>query len=249
MTYSITGIGYLVGSFALGLLTYRFFQHWQRDRNIVSLLFVYFSGCYVLFLITTAITGLFFADNQTFLKTQVVASAFFQGLAGGFAGYIITYLKFRQISPWFGFSVIFLLGLIATCLASVTPYIPPSAPFLDSSGAINFGFQPPADILRFFIFSLSFFPLIYIFTQQYKRFKNPIAKSRALGLSFVCFVGLVTAIFDIILERIFQLSSITSDVVFAFFSFFVFIFILFTREEKAPEKKYTPPPSYPKIQW
>ena len=81
MSFSYTGLAFLLGSFAVGLLSYRFFRYWQREKTIISRLFLYMAGVFTLFMLITAVSGLFFAQNTTILKLTVIFAAFIQAFA------------------------------------------------------------------------------------------------------------------------------------------------------------------------
>lgn len=245
MDFSFTGVAYLLGFFAAGLLTYRFFQYWRREKTTISKLFLYFVGIFALFMLITAIAGLFFAKNTQILKGVVISAAFLQGLACAIIGYLIIYIKFPQISPWFGFLVIFLLGLTATILTIITPF----HPFLETSRAINWDFQPLADIFRFLVFLITFVPLSIILIQQFKVSEDPYVKARSFGLGLLLIFGLITGLLDFFLENVLKLGAISSDIAFGFFGIALFVLVFLTQKPPPAEEKYIPPPPSPKIPW
>ena len=232
MTFSFTGVAYLLGFFATGLLAYRFFQYWRREKTIVSKLFFYFAAIFSFFMFITAIAGLFFAQNTQILKLTVIFAAFLQGLAVAIIGYLIVYLKFPQISPWLGFIPVFLLGLTATILTILLPF----SPYLEEGGGINWGFQPKVDFIRFFLFLITFLPLIFILIQQIRISQDPIVKARAIGISLILSFGIFTGLLDFFLERILKLGAVSSDIALGFLSIVVFIIII--RTQKLPSSDY-----------
>ena len=124
MTFSYTGLAYLFTTFALFPLTHRFFQYWKKDKTLLGKLSFYYAALFTLFIIITAIGGLFFAQNTLVLKGVVISAAFLQGLACAVIAYLVFYLKLPQISPWIGFGTVFLLGLVATVLTILIPFYP-----------------------------------------------------------------------------------------------------------------------------
>jgi hypothetical protein len=245
MTFSFTGLAYLLGFFAVSLLTYRFYQYWRRERTTVSKLFFCFCGIFGLFILITAITGLFFAKNIQILKGTVISAAFLQGLASAIIAYLITYLKFPKISPWSGFTIIFLLGLTATIITILVPFYP----FLEESGAINWDFQPLANVFRFSVFLITFVPLTIILIQEFRASGDPFLRAKFLGMALLLLFGLITGLFDFLLENILKLGAISSDIIFGFFSFSLLILAFLTQKSLPSEPKYIPPPSSPKISW
>jgi hypothetical protein len=230
MTFSFTGLAYLLGFFALGILTYRFFQYWRRDRTIVGELNFYFAAILTFFFFITAIGGLFFAQNTLILKWIVISAVFLQSLAFAILAYLIVYLKLPKISPWVGFWVIFLLGITATILTIITPFYP----FLEEGRVINWGSQPAADTLRLLIFLITLIPMMIIFIQEYRATEDLYVKAKALGMSALCFFGLVAGLLDFLLENLLTLGTVSSELALGFLSIFLFIFILLTQKPPPP---------------
>jgi hypothetical protein len=245
MSFSFTGLAYLLGFLAIGLLTHRFYQYWRREGTTISKLFFYFCVIISLFMLITAITGLFFAKNTQILKGAVISAAFLQGLASATAAYLITYLKFPKISPWSGFIVVFLLGLTATILTIVIPF----NPSLEVNRAINWDFQPLVNIFRFSVFLITFVPLTVILIQEFRASENPYVKATSLGMGLLLLFGLITSLFDFLLENILKLGGISSEIVFGFFSLILLVLVFLTQKSPPSEPKYIPPPPSPKIPW
>lgn len=248
MAFSYTGLAYLLGFFAVGLLTYRFFQHWQREKTTVSKLFLWLTGLFAFFMLITAVAGLFFANNTQALKWTVILAAFLQAPAFAIIGYLIVYLKFPSVSPWIGSVPIFLLGLTTTFLTAITSF----SPYLEASGGINWDVQrvqPLVDIFRFFLFLITFLPLIIILIQQIKVSEDPLVRRKAFGLGLLLAFGILIGLFDFLLETILKLGAISSDVALGGLSIVIFIIVFFTQKPPPEEKKYIPPPLFPQIPW
>lgn len=247
MAFSFTGLAYLFGFFAVGLLVYRFFQYWREEKTLISGLFVAFAALFCLFFLVTAIGGLFFAKNPQILKGVVVSAAFLQGLAAAIVGYMIIYIKLPRISPWLGFSVVFLLGLIATILTIITPF----QPFLEASGAINWDTAPLSQVqyLRFLVFLITFVPFGIVLLQQFRTTQDAKVRTRSLGLGLAFLFGLITALTDFLLETFLKLGAISSDIALAILSFVLLILVFLTQKAPTPKREYIPPPLGPKIQW
>lgn len=245
MAFSFTGLAYLLGFFAVGLLTYRFFQYWQREKTTVSKLLFYFVGFFAIFMLITAIAGLFFAKNTQILRWVVILAAFIQTPALSAVGYLVIYLKFPKISPWVGFIVIFLLGLAAAILDIFTPF----NPYLERGGGINWAAPQLANNILLFIFLITLLPLFFILIQQARTSEDPFVKARGFGLGIAVALGAIVGFFDFFLEPIFKLRAISSDIALGFFSLIVIMTVLFTQKVPPPKKeeKYIPPS--PKIPW
>jgi hypothetical protein len=244
MAFSYTGLAYLIGFFALGLLSYRFFQYWQKERTTTAKLFFYFTSVFTLMMLITAIAGLFFVLNNQILKILIFLTVFTQNIGLSICGSLIIHLKFPRISPWWGFLIVFFLGLVAFVLSISIPF----SPYLEENGGVDWDVPPLLGMLRFFIFLITFLPLTVIFIQQIRTSKEPLIKKRALGLSLVLVFGIVAALSDFFLETILKLNTISSDIAMIIVGLVALIVIFFT-QKPPPEEKYVSPPPAPKIPW
>ena len=236
MTFSYTGLAYLLGFFAVGFLSYRFFQYWQKEKTVVSKFFFYFVATFTLFMLITAIGGLFFAENTQVLRWVVILAALVQSFGFAFVVYLIFYLKFPRISPWWGSAAVFLLGLATTFLTAITPF----TPYLEASGGINWDIQhsqPLVDIFRFFLFLITFLPLIVILVQQVKVSVDPRIKARAFGLGLIMVFGVLIGLLDFLLETILKLGAISSDIAMSVLGVVVLILIIFTQRPPKKDKE------------
>jgi len=229
MNYSFTGIAFLTLFFALGYLVYRFFRYWRKEKDPTSKYSLCFVILFELFVLINTIGGLFFANNPSFLERTKDVGAFIQALTFAVIAYYIIYLKFPKISPWFGFTPILILGLIATILTVIVP----CNPFLEPSGAINWGFPSSPlviwmSVLRFFLFAVTFVPLIIIFLSQFKISEDLYLKRKALGMILLLLFVLVAASFDFLFISIFKLGAIWRDIAFIVCSATLLITLILT---------------------
>jgi len=237
MSYSITGFAYLTFFLALGFLAYRFFQYWKREGDPVSKLLLFFVGLFALFALVKAIGGLFFINNQNFLAGTTNVGGFIQALAFAVIAYFIVYVKFPQISPWLGFIPVLILGLVATVFTVISPFYP----FLEGSGAINWG--PPSgtgtvSVLRFFLFFITFVPGAIIFLQQFKTSKDPYIKRKSLGLILSIIIALAVSLLDFLLVNLFKLDPIWRDIGSIAIGTVLFITLLLTLPRPLSKSSY-----------
>ena len=240
MSFSYTGLAFLLGSFAVGLLSYRFFQYWRKEKTVVSKIFFYFAATFALFMIITAVGALFFAESTQVLRWVVILAALIQSFGFAFIVYLIFYLKFPRISPWWGSIIILILGLITAYLTATTPF----SPYLEPSGGINWDIQhsqPLIDIFMLFLFVITFLPLIIIFIQQFKTSADAKVKARAFGLGLVMVFGILTSLLDFLLETVLKLGATSSDIAMSVLSVVVIILIIFS--QKPPQKEEEKPVS------
>src|SRR3989344_4029690 len=208
MTYSITGFVYLYGFLAFAFLSYRFYLNWQREKTTVSKGFFLFMSIMSLMFIVTAIGGLFFADSPGVLKFVEICVVFIQSSAAAVLGYLIPYMKIPKISPWLGFLMIFLSGLVATFLSAITD----ERPFLEPNGVINWNIGPHNEILRPLIFLGVIMPIGIILIRQGMALKDKEAKIKAIGLGFAFLTGVFTGILDFTLKSFFHFGASSVDI-------------------------------------
>ncbi|MDO8424741.1 MAG: hypothetical protein Q7S70_02260 [bacterium] len=230
MGFSLTGLAYFLNLFSAGFLTYRFLQYWKKEGTLVAKIFFYFMAVFSIFFSVTAIPTLFLAKSTLALRIADISTAFLEGVAGALLGCLIAYLWLKKISPWLGFIVPLVLGIIATVLLIL---FPPS-PFLESDLSINWGDQGAADIFRSLIYLITFLPMAFILVGQYLKASNPYAKSRALGMWVIFAFSMIVALLDYGVEKIFHLRPVTSDISQIILSIFLFIFLLIT--QRSPQE-------------
>ncbi|KPJ73506.1 hypothetical protein AMJ48_00910 [Parcubacteria bacterium DG_74_1] len=227
MSYSITGFAYLILSFAIGSLVYRVFQYWKKEKDIVSKLLFYIFSIFWLFVLIKAIGGLFFVKNLFFLRFTVNFGGFLQALAFSIMAYFSVYVKFSpKVSPWLGFIPVFLLGMISTYLTIFIPF----NPFLEPSGAINWGAPIVSSFainLRASLFLIAFIPAIFIFFEQFQKAQDVYTKRKTLGFIILSLIVIIGALFDFVFLNI---GSIWRDILFIFGG--IIIFIIFAPSQK-----------------
>ncbi len=209
MLYSTTGIAYLSLFIVLSYLLYRFFKYFQKDRTTIPKFFFLLIIPFWILVVIRVIGGLFFLNNQDFLKFTIDAAAFFEAIGLAIGGYLFVHIKFPKISPWFGFFPILILGLAATFFVINSP----SQPFLESSGAINWDFSNAplyVLLLRAFIFIIVFIFFILIYIQTLKS-ADLFLKKVAQRVIFFFFFGILIIILNFIVITIFHLDNIWGD--------------------------------------
>lgn len=210
MSYSITGTAYLVIFLALSYLIYRFLRFFKRKGTSVSKLLFFLLSPIWIFVLIRAIGGLFFADNTGFLKSTIGLGAFLEAISFAVGAYLIFYIKFPRISPWFATTAVLILGGITVILTINAPF----QPFLENSGAINWGTANVdllLPVLRFLLFTSVFLPLIIITFQNLKISIDPELKDNAIKLMLILFLGLVVVFFDFIVVNILKMDPIWRD--------------------------------------
>ncbi|KPJ73507.1 hypothetical protein AMJ48_00915 [Parcubacteria bacterium DG_74_1] len=232
MSYSITGVAYLVLLFPVGFLIYRLFQYWKKEKSAVSKQALYIASLFGLFVLIDAISGLFFADSPLppVLSKKIEVGVFIQALIFAVIAYHIIYLKFPKISPWLGFIPVLVLGLIAAILSVVLLQF---NPFLEASGAINWGFPSSSmavfvSSLRLFLSLITIIPLSIIFLSQFKNSEDPYIRAKSLGLGLAFLFILIVASFDFLFINTFNLGAIGRDIALIVCSIILFITLILT---------------------
>ena len=229
MTYSFTGLAYLIVFFAFGYLLYRFFQYWKKERTLSSRLWLYFVILSEIYILLRVISGLFFADNPDFIEMTIYVSVFIQALIFATMAFFIIYIKFPKISPWIGFVPVLFLGLVVAILTLNISFYP----FLAESGAINWGFPSGSfvlivNILRTSLFFVILVPLIIILFQQFKISQSPEARKKSFGMIVLVSVGIIISVLDFLMVGLFKLDPIWRDVSFMVLGIILFIVLVLT---------------------
>lgn len=246
MAFSYTGLAFLLGSFSIGLLAYRFFQYWQEGKNTTSKLFFWFAAIFAFFMFFVAIAGLFFAGNNQILRLIAIVAALAQAVACAIGGYLIIYIKFPSVSPWIGFIAIFLLGLLATFSAIFIPFYP----YLESSGGINWNIPLFVGVVRSLVFVIVFLPLISILIRQARSSKDALLRSKAFGLSLLMVFSIVLGFLDFFLGTVLGLPAVSSAITLIFLSIVVFFLVFVTQKSpKKQKKEFLSSPPSSQIQW
>ena len=245
MSFSLTGLSFLFGAVSIGMLVFRFFQYWREEKNTTSKLFFWFTAMFPIFMLLVAVGSLFFADNAQILKLTVVLATLFQGIACSIIGYMIIYIKFPSVSPWWGAIPIFLLGMFATFSSIFLSY----SPRLEPDGGINWDIPLSLGITRSILFLITFLPLILILIQQIRGSSDAFVRTKAFGLSIVLIFGIIMGFLDFFLETVLGLSAISSAIVLIFLSIIVFFIIFITQKAPKKQKNESSTPSSPQISW
>jgi len=231
MNISYTGFSYFLLFLSLSFLTYRFFQYWQKNKDVIPKLFFYFGLSLTGFAFIRAFTGLFFANNIRILTDSTIAVAFIEGLAASVVAYIIFYSKLTKISPWVGFGVVFILTLILTALTLI---FSPFQPVLEATGSINFITRSNVPIfyliLRTVILLIAFVPIIIILIQQGIASSNIYVRTKSFGLSLVLFLAIIISFLQFFLIEFLKLGAISGDIALGIISILIFIIVLLTQK-------------------
>jgi hypothetical protein len=204
MTYSITALAYLSLLVSISYFSFRLFSYWQKEKNIVSKLWFIFTFIFCFFPLVKLIGVLFFAQSPVALERTIDIGGFIQALALAVAAYLVVFVRFPNISPWYGFSSVFLLGIISAVFTVLVKF----QPFIEPSGAINWGYSNDfymmaVSVSRTVMYLITFLPLIIISLQQFRKAQDFYAKRKALGIALtLCFLVFV-AFVDFFVGRIF----------------------------------------------
>ncbi len=236
MGYSITGVAYLILTITTGLLAYRTFQYWSKEKDTVAK--IWFFACLSLlgFTFFKTIVGLFFARDALFLRLSIDTSSFFQAISYSALIYFVFYVKFSsRISPWWGAIPVFILGLVSTFTSLSATF----SPFIEPSGAINWGvpsFFSLSIILRAILFFITFVPAIIVLSEQFRKSENVYARRKALGFMLVFFSAIIVGLFDFLFINLLKLDAIWRDVGSVSLCVVVIIVLLSTWKKNVPEK-------------
>lgn len=213
MDYSFTGIAYFFLFCSVLYLISRFYKYWEKSRDTLSKLFLYFISIINLFFFLKMIVCLFFVNNPEILEKSIVAGALIQAFAMATIIYAIFYLKIPSLSPWIGFSFVLFLGTVSAFLTSLIDF----NPYLSASGSIDWGIPSESlffatSALRIFLFLITFLPLLIIFIQQFLKSEDAYVRTKTFGMIAALVFAFVISSLDFFLIGIFKLDPLWRDV-------------------------------------
>jgi len=187
------------------------------------------------FVIVRVVSGLFFIENEEILLYTIFAVAVFQVIAATIMGYIISYLKFPNISPWIMTGATLIVGLFIIYLSPIVGYEVTVAEW----GSIDWGFPSSTfgffyAILRSLLLVFAFLPVSFIFLQQARSTDSKILKRRSIGLAIVLLGASLIGILDYILVGILGLEIIYRDISTFALGIILFLVVIFT--QSSPQK-------------
>lgn len=236
MGYSITGVAYLILTITTGLLAFRTFQYWNKEKDTVAKIWFFASLSLLGFTFFKTIVGLFFARDPLFLRLSIDTSSFFQAISYSTLIYFVFYVKFApKISPWWGAVPVFLLGMASTFSSLKATF----NPFIEPSGAINWGvpsFFSLSIILRAILFFIAFVPAIIVLFEQFNKSENIYARRKALGFIMVFSLAIIIGLFDFLFINLLKLDAIWRDIGSVTLCIVVIIVLLSTWKKNVPEK-------------
>jgi hypothetical protein len=237
MVLNLTALTELFSFLSLMILAYRWGQVFNERKSPVTRTLFYFALTLSLYFFFDGFLILFFPENSSLLKFSVISGMFFQSLACAFLAYLIIYIFIPKIDPIFGFHFIFVLGLIGTFLATLTPF----SPSLRSMGlikTIEWNVPLPISLLQFFIFSITFIPMSFIFLFYSQSLAPSFIKMRSLGAALAFLLGLNAGFVNFFLNKWLKLNPLSGDISLGFFSLVLFLLLFcFSFQEENYEKK------------
>lgn len=231
MSFSFTGIAYLILFLSILYLAYRIYRYWKENRDVFSKIFLYFVTIIGIFIFLRMIVGMFFAGNPEVLQESLWMGALIQAFALALVGYMIFILKFPRLSPWLGFAFILFLGIIATVLT----YFIDFRPYLSESGSIIWVFPSgenlflAASILRAFLFTITFIPLSFIFISEFLSSKDVRVKTKSFSFAIIFFFAFIVGFLDFLLISVFKLDPLWRDL--GFISIGIILILLSLRKK------------------
>jgi hypothetical protein len=226
MVLSLTALIELFSSLSLGILAYRWWQVFNERKSLITRLLFYFVGILSLYFFFDSFLILLFAEIPMILKFSVISGVFFQSLACAFLAYLIIHIFIPKINPIFGFSFIFILGLIGTFLAIFIPF----SPFLRSIEpikTIEWNLPLPIGFLQSFIFSITLLPISFIFLFYSQTSKPLFIKLRSVGMALAFLFGLNAGFVNFFSNNWLKIGPLGGDISLGFFSLFLFSLLFY----------------------
>lgn len=236
MMFSFTALAYFLFTLAIGAFSYRFYQYWKKEKDLVSKILFYVCFVFLLMGFKTLIGVLFFIENKLLINIFIGFNAFFQSIALALMAYFLVYVRLKNLSPKIIGIIVFILGLIATILTVLSPF----SPYYEDTGAVNWGYAPNSVIpmaFRAFLFVIIFLPSILIFLPQLKHAKDSYTKNKIFGFVAILVLGAIIPLFDFLLINVLKLDSIVRDFSMIFTSSVIFLVISMGERREMQAKK------------
>jgi len=208
MIISFTSIVYFTVSAAILIVAYRYYKEW-RENNAEDTLFYFLAFASLTFVCSTGVfTGTIFTDPDG-IALMVIVSNYGVALANSFFGYLFVYYRYKNISPWWGFGVIFAFGLFVTILMEFSHLTPE----LEPSGGVNWGVPVSIGILRSLIYLAGMFPLMIVLYKELRATTDHGKIMNNLFLLFFFVMTLFIVLFDFIIEPLSGFKALVSELV------------------------------------
>jgi len=129
-------------------------------------------------------------------------------------------------------------------VAAVFTVATPSRPFLEESGAINWGFPPfglfvvTTLMLRLFLVLVTFIPMIIILFQQFKTSKDPYVKKKSIGLMLSLIFASFISLLDFFLVSFLKVDPVWRDMSYIAISIILLITLILTLPRPTHHLKY-----------
>jgi len=137
---------------------------------------------------------------------------------------MIFYMFRSKINPMIGVAIVAVISLIAGYLVITAPYEPPSGPYLQSNGSINWGTQPSIDLFGYGLYMAILIPLVVIFVKQIKS-ADYFVRSRAFGFLVIFGSGMLIVFFSYFVQ-----GPNSTDVAVIVNGIIIIVFYLATRK-------------------
>ncbi|OQX71114.1 MAG: hypothetical protein B6D62_02675 [Candidatus Cloacimonas sp. 4484_275] len=236
MSLSFTGIVYFPTSFAILFIVYRFYLSWRESGKHDS--FVFFLTFLSLALVSFcgAFAGTIFAHDSFGIKIMLIVSSFLLSFANALFAYLFIYYSNKKISPYYGFWLVFILGIAL----SVVTIFSPVSPTLEKSGGIYWGLPLYLYFWRFLVYFLGSAPLAIVFFKKYRTEKDGYEKNKDLFFILVLFFILLVVFVDFIVEPLTGIHALISEVVLLILAVIgmVLYFYLSEKEVATKEKRF-----------
>lgn len=212
---NLMGLIFIPVSLFMGFLAYRYYLI-RKSQKLLHLLFIEFS------LITVnALSGSLaaFHYGQQFegISTILIISLVSAGLANAVLGYIFVSESLKKISPWWGFSLVFIPGILAVIFAfSNTPHS-----LIEETVSRSTEISVWNYLLMALTYYLGVIPVITLFWSRFRRAFNTEVKKHYFFLFLLFLFVLVVSTVNFLLEPFLNLPPLASELVIIMSAFII----------------------------
>ncbi|MDD5144916.1 MAG: hypothetical protein PHW72_02230 [Candidatus Pacebacteria bacterium] len=227
MSLTISSFVFLFGTIVSLFLGYRGYKTTKRVGTTLSRDFMFVGLCFFIFSLITTIGSTFFANNSIFLKGVVIQATFLQSLSMAFLAHFLFQVKFPKISPWVGFFIVLILGIINTLWTALSSF----SPALEGA-AINWHYPVFPTLLRAIILLGILLPVFTIFVQQGLRASSINIRKKAFAFSLLFILSIFTVFLEFFLGEKLGTREKYGDVSMIFVYLGVLILFFFSSESE-----------------
>ena len=214
--FVFTGIVYIPVTVAMVYLCVWLFLH--RKRSALFNLFSYETAALSIVCLAGALAGTIFVHSPEGIWAMLVLSSFFLSFSNAVLGYIAVKYSKLKWWPWSIFVPILLLGFVVSGITLGEDI----QPFVEDNGGVNWDLPLYLFLMRTMVYFAGVVPAGIVFWKRFKTSRGTDEKRIYLSLFLLLVFVLLVVVVDFVIEPIFNLHALTSEL-----AILIFVLVLF----------------------